>query len=93
MQNLGAFLVTFISLYKMVLIFAIVATWLPAASRYDQPWSTLYAVTEPAMAPFRQIIPSIGGLDLSPIILFVLLNVLQSIVASVFGVGAAPISF
>jgi YggT family protein len=38
----------------------------------------LYDVTEPVMAPFRRLIPPIGGMDLSPILIFILLSVVQS---------------
>jgi YggT family protein len=37
----------------------------------------VWELTEPVMAPLRQVLPSIGGLDFSPIILFVVLNVIR----------------
>lgn len=37
----------------------------------------VYDVTEPVMAPFRGIIPPIGGLDLSPIALLFALEILR----------------
>ena len=37
----------------------------------------IWELTEPVMAPLRQVLPPIGGLDFSPIILFIALNVIQ----------------
>jgi len=37
----------------------------------------LYQITEPVMAPFRKLIPPLGGLDLSPILVFLSINVLE----------------
>jgi len=39
--------------------------------------------TEPLMAPFRRLIPPVGGLDLSPIVLFLVLQILHSVVRQV----------
>ena len=37
----------------------------------------LYQITEPVMAPFRKILPPMGGLDFSPILVFILINIIQ----------------
>ena len=37
----------------------------------------IWELTEPVMAPLRQVLPPIGGLDFSPIILFIALNVIR----------------
>lgn len=70
-------LITFIGLYKMILIARILLTWLPAINWYNQPFRFLAAVTDPVMAPFRRLIPPIGGIDFSPILLFFALELLQ----------------
>lgn len=45
-------------------------------------WRTLNAVTEPILRPIRQIIPPMGGLDLSPIVVFIIIFFLQSFIAN-----------
>ena len=40
----------------------------------------LYRVTEPAIAPIRRFMPDLGGIDISPVILILLLIFLQSVV-------------
>jgi YggT family protein len=37
----------------------------------------IWELTEPVMAPLRRILPPMGGLDFSPIILFIVLNVIR----------------
>ena len=45
-------------------------------------WRILNQVTEPILRPIRRVVPAVGGLDLSPIIVFVILYFLQSFVAN-----------
>jgi YggT family protein len=65
----------------MLLVVRILLSWFPNISWYDQPWRFLNDATEPAMAPFRRLIPPIGGLDLSPIILFFVLDLITRLLA------------
>jgi YggT family protein len=37
-------------------------------------------LSEPLLAPLRRIVPSFGGLDLTPLIVYILLSVVQSFV-------------
>ena len=37
------------------------------------------SVTDPVLAPIRQLLPPMGGLDLSPMVLLIALQVLQGI--------------
>ena len=46
----------------------------------------IWELTEPVMAPLRRILPPMGGLDFSPIILFIVLNVIR---VSLGHIGAA----
>ena len=51
----------------------------------------IWELTEPVMAPLRQILPPLGGLDFSPIILFIALNVLRvSLEHMAVAVGMPP---
>jgi YggT family protein len=45
-------------------------------------WRIINQVTEPILRPIRRIIPPLGGLDLSPIIVFVIIFFLQSFIAN-----------
>ena len=48
----------------------------------DAVWRIVNQVTEPILRPIRRIVPPIGGLDLSPIIVFVIILFLQNWIAS-----------
>jgi len=41
----------------------------------------LYRITEPALAPIRRFMPNLGGLDISPIILILLILFIQRVIA------------
>ena len=45
-------------------------------------WRILNQITEPILAPIRRVVPPVGGLDLSPIIVFIILFFLQSFLAN-----------
>jgi YggT family protein len=46
-----------------------------------QLWRIINAITEPILKPIRRIIPPMGGLDLSPIVVFIIIFFLQSFIA------------
>lgn len=57
----------------------IILSWL--APNASHPGAELvYQVSEPFLAPFRRLTPNLGGLDLSPIFLFVIINVIEAVV-------------
>ena len=45
-------------------------------------WRVLNQLTEPILKPIRRIIPPVGGLDLSPLVVFVIIFFLQQLIAS-----------
>ena len=77
-----------IELYKMVVIAAAVFSWLIAFSVVNTRnrfvytvMDTLYRLTEPALRPIRRALPNLGGIDISPIILFFVLWFIQEVLA------------
>lgn len=69
-----------LGLYEWVVIAAVIMSWLVGygvVNRYNQVarmvGDVLYALTEPVLRPIRRIVPSIGGIDLSPLILLILI--------------------
>jgi YggT family protein len=65
-------------IYSYLILARIFLSWLPV-DRSNPIIRLIYQVTEPILAPFRVIIPLGGmGIDLSPIIVFFLLNLLRS---------------
>ena len=65
-----------LQLYTYIIIASAILSWLMAFNvvntRNDlvrSIWNFLYAVTEPVLRPIRSILPNLGGIDISPIIL------------------------
>ena len=44
-------------------------------------WNTLVALTEPLLRPIRRFLPNTGGIDISPVILFLLILLVEQIIA------------
>lgn len=62
-----------INLYFFCLVAMIVLSWV-APSSHHPAIRLAYQVAEPVMAPFRALLPSFGGLDFSPILVFIAIN-------------------
>lgn len=83
MEALALLLTTlnsFISIYTVLLIIRILLTWFPNVDWYKQPFALLSQLTDPYLNLFRSIIPPLGGIDFSPILGFLVLNLIQSVV-------------
>ncbi len=65
-----------VNIYFFALLAMIILSWVAAGSRHPAIY-LLYQITEPVMAPFRKMLPAMGGLDFSPILVFILINVIQ----------------
>ena len=68
-------------IFNILLIIRIILTWLPH-NRYHPIINIIYNITEPILVPFRNMINPIGGIDLSPIIVFFLLRLVQGYLIS-----------
>lgn len=65
-----------VNMYLVAMIAMIVVSWVAPGSRHPAIILT-YQITEPVMAPVRAMLPSMGGLDFSPILIFIVINILQ----------------
>lgn len=70
-------------LIYIILILRILLTWFPNIDWYKQPFKFLSDFSEPIFAPFRRILPPFGGLDLSPILAFLALQLIFGIILSI----------
>jgi len=65
-----------VNLYFFVLIAMIVVSWIAPGSRHPAI-ELIWQISEPVMAPFRALLPNMGGIDFSPILVFISINVIQ----------------
>lgn len=77
-------LITIMDLYRWLLIAAAIFSWLIAfnvVNTRNQFVSAvaefLYRITEPVLAPIRRVLPNFGGLDISPVIAFFLILLVE----------------
>ena len=85
MHALVTVIIMALDLYWWVLIATAVMSWLLAFNvinyRNDivrSVWNTANALTEPVLRPIRRIMPAMGGLDISPIIVLLILSFLRT---------------
>lgn len=74
-----------INIYFWGMIIAIIASFIAQGS-YHPALVLVNQLVEPVMAPFRKIIPPMGGLDLSPLLVFLVINVIKIFLASVMAI-------
>lgn len=83
--------------YFWLLIFSVIMSWLLAfgvvntSNQFVSTFSEfLFRVTEPVLGPIRRLLPDLGGLDVSPVVMLLaihfLRDVLQRLVLSLTGV-------
>ncbi len=76
-----------LQIYTYIIIIVAILSWLIAfhvINIYNDLvrsiWNALNAVTEPLLRPIRQALPNLGGIDISPIILLLLIFLLEDII-------------
>ncbi len=68
-----------LQIYTFVLLVRILLSWIPLLDPYHPVMRILYQVTEPVLEPARKLIPPIGAIDISPIVVFIVLGILQDL--------------
>jgi len=79
-----------VNIYFFALLAMIILSWVAPGSNHPAIY-LLFQITEPVMAPFRKALPAMGGMDFSPILVFILINVIQIALRHMAaGVGLHP---
>jgi YggT family protein len=81
-----------INIYFIAILASIIISWVAPGS-YNPLILLLHQLTEPVMAPFRKIVPAMGGLDLSPIFVFLTINVLQIMLGHIAASVSLPVAY
>jgi len=74
------FIIRIIQIYNIVILARVIASWL-IRDPYNPIYHFLWGITEPILGPIRNILPNMG-LDFSPIVAYLLLNILQRFLIS-----------
>ena len=84
MTGLGSIIVMLVNIYSFVILARVLMSWVNV-DPYSPLARVIYDLTEPVLAPARNLLPPAGGLDFSPIVVLVLLQVLAQILGNMFG--------
>lgn len=76
---MGCLLAQLLQLYSICLFGRIILSWFPLApgGAMASVFGVLYNLTEPVLGPVRRLLPSVGMIDLSPIVVFILINIIS----------------
>lgn len=70
---------TIFNVYIYLVIARVLLSWVP--HNPSQPiFRFIYETTDPVMTPFRRLIPPIGGIDFSPIIVIFVIEIVRKVV-------------
>lgn len=69
----------FLKVFFFALIISVILSWVAQGS-HNPTAMLINQICEPLLSPIRRILPSMGGLDLSPIVAFLLLNLIDMLV-------------
>ncbi|MEM1402069.1 MAG: YggT family protein [Pseudomonadota bacterium] len=79
-----------VKIYFFALLGMIILSWIAPGTSNPAAY-LMYQITEPVMAPFRKVLPAMGGIDFSPILVFILINVVQIFLRNLAaGIGLHP---
>jgi YggT family protein len=85
--NILSFVSFILTLYIYVIIAYAVMSWLVAFNVINTRHEfvrgvleVLYRITEPALRPIRNVLPNLGGIDISPVILWLIIIFIQNVI-------------
>ena len=77
-QVIGVLIQT-LSIYTLLLLVRVLLSWFPNLDWGNPVLGTVSSITDPYLNAFRGLIPPIGGLDLSAILAFLALQLVQTL--------------
>ena len=76
-----ALLLILLDLYAFVVVVRVVLSWVNFSSANPVVRFTA-ALTEPVLAPLRRVVPAVGGFDLTPLLLLLLIQLAKRVILS-----------
>jgi YggT family protein len=77
-QVIGVLIQT-LSIYTLILLVRVLLSWFPNLDWGNPVLATVSSITDPYLNAFRGLIPPLGGLDLSAIVAFLALQLVQTL--------------
>lgn len=73
-----------VMVYELILLARVLMSWFPNVDRSNPLVQFVFDVTEPVLRPIREMLPQTGMLDLSPLIVFLILQVITQVLFRFF---------
>lgn len=70
-----------LQVYQLILLARVLMTWIPNLDHNNPIARFLYQATEPVLAPIRSALPPMGGIDLSPLVVFLGISILMRVLS------------
>ena len=81
MLTIAYLLRTILYIYLFIIIVQVIISWVNP-NAYNPITTIMYQISEPILKPIRQFIPSSGGLDFSPLVALIIINLLMILIIS-----------
>jgi YggT family protein len=76
-------LIQLLDIYSLLVFGSVIISWVKLPP--DNPIASfLHSMTEPLLSPIRQIMPEMGGLDFSPLVLLFGIRLVRGVIISAF---------
>ena len=80
-----SFVDVFVGVYVLLIFAYVLTSWIRLPDSFNRVQRFLYDVCEPYLRLFRRVLPSLGPVDLSPIVAVVVLVAIEAIVTRLLG--------
>jgi YggT family protein len=67
--------------FELILLARILLSWFPNVDRSNPLIQFLYDITEPVLRPIREFLPPTGMMDFSPLVVFLIIQVLMQVLS------------
>jgi len=83
-HSIGSLLTLLLYIYFFAILIQVIISWVSPGT-YNPATALIHHITDPVMRPARKILPPFSGFDLSPILVFIVLNLLIMFIPVLFG--------
>ena len=83
-HSVGSLLTLILYIYFFAILVQVIISWVSPGT-YNPATALIHHITEPVLRPAKKILPPISGFDLSPILVFIVINILIMFIPVVFG--------
>lgn len=81
-MGISAILITLLRFYTWLIVIYVLMSWFPVSGVFADIQRALGSIVEPYLSIFRRIIPPIGMIDISPIVAYLVLQAVMTLIAT-----------